>query len=93
MPRPGFTHRAEGHEGEEIRFHPVDGGLVNPACQETQAKIQPGLRAQSGLGLGGQGGYPKEATWQVTKASTYASGQGVWSVWFTPGLGYSEDSV
>ena len=55
--------------------------------------LDSGLRAQSGLGLGGRGGYPKEATWQVTKASTYASGQGVWSVWFTPGLGYSEDSV
>lgn len=46
MPRPGFTHRAEGHEGEEIRLHPVDGGLVIPASQETQAKVQPGLRAQ-----------------------------------------------
>lgn len=93
MPRPGFTHRAEEHEGEEIRLHPLDGGLVIPASQETQAKVQPELRAQctEGPGPGQAGRLPGGG--HLACDQGLDSGRGVWTAWFTPGLGYSEDSV
>lgn len=77
--------------------------VVIPAIQEIQPRtsrrsglgliLATRLRVQSILGLGRLGSCFKEATWNVTRAFTCASGLEMWGTRFTPVSDYSQDSI